>query len=235
MPIRQMAIAVASALLLSAQTATAQQTFNVTLGYLTVRGEDARVDRDVLNENRNFLVFDISEFNGLAAGAEWLVPLGAYVEAGAGVAFSRRTVPTVYEAFVDIDGSEIEQDLRLRMLPIAFTLRLLPLGQSATVQPYLGGGIAVVNWRYSEAGEFIDFQNQNAIFREQYAASGNATGPVVLGGLRFAGSTVSSGFEVRYHSADADLGARFASAELEPRIDLGGWTYQFTVGLRFGR
>jgi hypothetical protein len=57
---------------------------------------------------------------------------------------------------------------------------------------------------------------------------------VVLAGLRFAGDTVSAGAEVRYHGAAADLGARFAGAQLEPRIDLGGWTYQFTVGLRFG-
>ena len=32
-------------------------------------------------------------------------------------------------------------------------------------------------------------------------------------------------------SADAALDDRFAG----PRIDLGGWTYQATVGIRFGR
>ena len=66
-------------------------------------------------------------------------------------------------------------------------------------------------------------------------ASGSETGPVVLGGLRVAGDTVSAGAEVRYQSAAADLGVRFAGLELEPRIDLGGWIYQFTVGVRFGR
>jgi len=225
----------AGAILVCAPPASAQQTLNFALGYFTVRGEDARVEHDVLNENRNFLVFEIGDFNGATVGAEWLVPLGGYLEAGAGVGFSRRTVPSVYEQFVDIDGSEIEQDLRLRLVPVALTIRVLPLGQTSPVQPYLGGGFGIFNWRYSESGEFVDFQNRNAIFREQYAASGSETGPVVLGGLRFAGDTLSAGGEVRYHSAAADLGARFAGADPEPRIDLGGWTYQFTVGMRFGQ
>ena len=230
-----MTLSVALATLVSAQPASAQQTLNFSLGYFTVRGEDARVERDVLNENRNFLVFEVSDFNSATVGAEWLVPLGGYFEAGAGVSFSRRTVPSVYDAFVDIDGSEIEQDLRLRLVPVALTVRVLPLGQTSPVQPYFGAGIGLVNWRYSESGEFVDFQNRNAIFREQYAASGSETGPIVLGGLRFAGDTVSAGAEIRYHSAAADLGSRFAGPVREPRIDLGGWTYQFTMGLRFGQ
>ena len=230
-----MALSVAAAMLVSAQPASAQQTLNFSLGYFTVRGEDARVERDVLNENRNFLVFEIGDFNGATVGAEWLVPLGGYFEAGAGLSFSRRTVPSVYDDFVDSDGSEIEQDLRLRLVPVALTVRVLPLGQTSPVQPYFGGGLGIFNWRYSESGEFVDFRNRNAIFREQYAASGSETGPVVVGGLRFVGDTVSAGAEVRYHRAAADLGARFSTLAPEPRIDLGGWTYQFTIGMRFGQ
>jgi hypothetical protein len=214
--------------------ARAQQTLNFSLGYFTVRGEDARVDGDVLNENRNFRVFDIDDFNGAAVGAEWLVPLGEYVEAGAGLGFSRRSVPSVYEQFVDQDGSEIEQTMRLRLLPVDFTIRFLPLRQTSPVQPYFGAGLALVGWRYSESGEFVDFAQRNAIFRDQFVASGTATGPVILGGLRFAGDALSGGFEIRYHSADASLGSPFSLAQGDPRIDLGGWTYQFMMGWRFG-
>jgi hypothetical protein len=217
-----------------AQPAAAQQTLNLSLGYFAVRGEDARVDDDVLNENLNFLAFDVSEFNTFSIGGEWLVPLGNHFEAGAGIGFTRRTVPSVYSDFVDNDGSEIEQDLRLRTIPLALTVRVLPLGQSSGVQPYFGGGLGIIAWRYSETGEFID--PQLVIFREQFVASGNATGPMALGGIRFGGDTMTAGVEARYHSADADLGTRFSSPDLlEPRIDLGGWTYQLTVGVRFGR
>ena len=224
-----------AALAMSVQTAAAQQTLNFSLGYFTVRGEDARVEGDVLNENRNFLVFDVGDFNGATVGAEWLIPLGEYFEAGAGLSFSRSTVPSVYADFVDTDGSEIEQDLRLRVIPVAFTVRVLPLRQTSPVQPYFGGGLGLFAWRYSESGEFVDFQRRNAIFRDQFVASGTETGPVVLGGIRFAGDVISGGFEVRYLSADAPLGRPFAIVQTDPRIDLGGWTYAFTLGWRFGR
>jgi len=222
-----------AAVVVAAEPAAAQQTLNFTFGYFSVRGEDARVENDVLNENRNYLAFEIGDFNSPAIGAEWLIPLGGHLEAGAGIGFSRRTVESVYDRFVDEDGTEIEQELRLRLVPVAFTFRVLPLGQTSPVQPYFGAGLGIFNWRYSESGEFVDFDQGHAIFRDQFVASGNATGPIVLGGLRFAGDAMSGGFEVRYQSADADLGSQFSSPELEPRIDLGGWTYQFTVGLRF--
>lgn len=229
----------AGTLLLGPQPAAAQQTLNFSLGYFTVRGEDARVENDVLNANlaagEAALSFDISDFNSAEVGAEWLVPVGNYLEAGAGVGFSRRTVPSVYADFVDNDGSEIEQDLRLRIVPVALTFRVLPLGQTSPVQPYFGAGLGIFNWRYSESGEFVDFQRRNAIFREQYVASGSETGPIVLGGLRFAGDALSGGVEIRYHGADAALGRPFSSIQRDPRIDLGGWTYQLTVGWRLGR
>jgi hypothetical protein len=211
--------------------AAAQQTLNFSLGLFTPRGEDARTSGDVLNANRTFLAFDVSDFKSAAVGVEWLVPIGNFVEAGAGVGFSRRTVASVYADFVDDDGSEIEQDLRLRLVPVAFTVRVLPLGQRNALQPYFGAGLGVISWRYSESGEFIDFARNNEIFRDSFVAEGSETGPVVVAGLRFGGETVSAGGEIRYHSAEADLDDRFAG----PTIDLGGWTYNVTVGVRFGR
>ena len=224
------ALIIAVALLLPSAPASAQQTLNVSLGYFTLRGEDARVENDVLVDHRNTLEFELADFNGPAIGAEWLVPLGGFIEAGAGVAFSRRTVPSVYSRLVDADGSEIEQDLRLRIVPLAFTMRVLPLGQGSPVQPYAGAGLGIFNWRYSETGEFVD--DRNAIFREQYVASGSTTGPIVLGGIRFAGDNAAVGFEVRYQSADAELGGGFAAVDPNLRIDLGGWTYLVTAGWR---
>ena len=211
--------------------ASAQQTLNFSLGLFTPRGEDARTEGDVLNVNRTFLAFDISDFKSAAIGAEWLVPLGNFVEAGAGIGFSRRTVGSVYSDFTDVDDSEIEQDLRLRLVPMAFTVRVLPLGQANALQPYIGAGLGLISWRYSESGDFIDFARNREIFRDSYVAQGTETGPVVVAGLRFGGETVSAGGEIRYHSAEGDLDERFEG----PKIDLGGWTYNVTVGVRFGR
>jgi hypothetical protein len=221
------------AVLGAAADARAQQTLNFSLGYFTPLGTDARVEDDVLAVNQTFLAFDVKDFNGASVGGEWLVPLGDYFEGGIGVAFSRRTVPSVYQDFIDADGTEIEQDLRLRLVPISFTFRLLPLGQQSAVQPYFGAGLNLINWRYSEFGEFADFSagSPPIVFEDTFVASGSAVGPVALGGIRFGGDSASAGFEIRYHKADADLDDRFAGRKL----DLGGWTYNFTVGVRFGR
>jgi hypothetical protein len=221
---------VCSSFVFDAQPALAQQTFNVSLGYFTPRGQDARVSGDVLNANLDFLEFNIKDFNGAAVGGEWLFPLGNYIEGGAGVAFTRRTVPTVYARLVNANGSEIDQELKLRTVPAAFTFRVLPLGQNRGFQPYLGGGIGLVMWRYSESGQFVETRD-NSIFNNAYAKSGTAAGPVALGGIRFAGDSFASGVEIRYQAAEGDLAPPFAGT----KIDLGGWSYLFTVGGRFGR
>ena len=225
------ALLVACTALLPA-TAFAQQTLNFSLGLFTPRGEDARTAGDVLNANRTFLFFDIKDFKTASVGGEWLVSFGEFFEGGAGIGFSRRTVPSVYTAFTDNFGNEIEQELRLRLVPVSFTVRALPLGQSNPFQPYLGAGLAVINWRYAEFGDFVDFGLPDfPVFPGSFVASGTATGPVVVGGIRFGGQTLTAGGEIRFHAAEGDLSSDFAGN----KIDLGGWTYNFTLGLRFGR
>ena len=53
-------------------------------------------------------------------------------------------------------------------MPVAFTVRLIPLGPRSPVQPYIGAGVGVINWRYSESGEFIDFGAGNVIFQDTF-------------------------------------------------------------------
>ena len=103
----------------------AQQSLGLNVGYFSVRGEDARIAEDVLLENRNLFAFDIPDFSGGTVGAEWLIGIGDYFDAGVGVGFYQRTVPSVYADFIDIDGSEISQDFRLRVVPLTATVKAL--------------------------------------------------------------------------------------------------------------
>ena len=167
-------LAVAS---LTATSAFAQQSLNFSAGYFTVRGEDARVDDDVLVANRNLFLFDFNDFNSASLGVEWLVPIGEYLEAGAGVNFTTRGVNTIYDDYVRPDGSEIDQQLKLRIVPLTATIRILPLGRHAAVQPYVGGGIGVHFWRYAETGDFVDFsQAGRPVFRDSFVATGTVGG-----------------------------------------------------------
>ena len=208
-----------------------QQSVTFTLGYFAVRGEDARISDDVLVENLDLFAFRLGDFNNASAGAEWLLGLGEYVEAGVGLGFYRRTVASTYDDFVDLDGSEIEQDLKLRVIPFTTTIRFLPFGRSAALQPYVGGGLGIYAWRYSEVGDFIDFSDF-AVFRDRFVAEGNDVGPVVLAGVRMPfGSRFAVGGELRYQSVQGTVGVE--NGFLEERIDLGGLTAQATLQVKF--
>jgi hypothetical protein len=215
----------------SATPAAAQQTLNASFGYSMMRNQ--RVATDILLIEHHDLAFEFADFKNWSAGVEWLVPIGEFFEAGAGVGFTRKTVPTVHVAVVNPDGSEIERDLTLRQMPAAFTVRVLPLRQSYSVQPYAGGGVAMINWRFSESGDFATTAGRPIFRNETYTATGNGWGPVMLAGFRVTGDRAVFGFEGRYQRARGSFGPLFARV-VNPDIDLGGWTLSLTAGLRFG-
>ena len=237
----QCTVAMALLTLASAATAHAQITrvesgrnsVNFNLGYFALRGVDSRVAEDVLLADLfdvEPLAFEVNDFNFATFGGEGLFGFGDYFEAGVGLGFYQRTVASVYLNVVNDNGREIEQDLKLRIIPLTATVRFLPVGRGS-VEPYVGAGIGVFNWRYSEVGEFVD-PSDRSIFADRYTASGTAVGPVVLGGIRFPVADVwNIGAEIRYQKAE---GKNLLDEDfLGDRIDLGGWTTSFTFGLRF--
>lgn len=214
-------------------TARAQQAVSFNLGYFAVRGAADRVDGDTLVANLAApspfeLSYNINDLNGTTVGGEWLFPIGTFLEGGVGISYYARTTPSTYQELVNSDGSDITQNLRLRIVPITASVRLFPLGRRAPIQPYIGAGVGVFLWRYSETGEFVDAQ-QN-VFTATFAQSGTTVGPVILGGIRLPVARVAAfGAEMRYQKADAGLSSDFVGS----RIDLGGITYQATFVLRF--
>ncbi len=170
----------------------------------------------------------LDTFNNFTAGAEWLIGFGEHVEAGVGLSLYRRTVPSVLR--LPDFAREIGQDFQLRVMPITAVARFL-LGRAA-VQPYVGGGVGVFNWRYSEVGEFVDFTTLSTVPGE-FVAEGNDVGGVFLGGVRVqVGSGSAVGAEVRYQQAKGVIGpGRFASSS--EQIDLSGLTTQFTFQVQF--
>lgn len=208
-----------------------RQAIGFNIGYFSVKGEDSRGQDDVLFQDLDLLLFDIKDFNGATFGAEWLYGVTDYIEVGAGINFYQQTVPSIYRFLEHENGAEIEQDLKLRQIPISATVRFLPVGRSAAVQPYIGAGIGFINWRYSETGEFVDFNNE--IFRDSFTASGTEVGPVILGGVRFPVSDVwLAGAEFRWHSAEGDTGG-IDEGFLGDKIELGGWSANFAIHFRF--
>ena len=168
-------VLVVGAIVLLPGAAGAQQSVAINFGAFTPAPYDSRPNEDVLVQDLNYHVFQIKDFNGFTFSGEWLVPLGDFLEAGIGVGYYQRTVPSVYIEFVnDATGGEIAQDFKLRVVPITGLLRVLPLSRHAAVQPYLAAGVGVLPWRYSESGDFID--SNGGIFRDAFVGSGTAVG-----------------------------------------------------------
>jgi len=215
--------------LVATPPASAQQSADFYLGGFVPWGLDSRGSNDVLFNNASFLSFDMGDFHGFTFGGDWLVGLGRNFEAGLGLGYYQKSTFSVYTCCVNSNGTEVAQELKLRIVPFTATFRFLPLGHSAAIKPYIGGGVAVYYWRYSETGDWIDPDNN--IFFNSYAGSGSAVGPVILGGVRVPVGALDVGGEIRYQGGEADLpaGQGFSG----PRINLGGFNYLFLANIRF--
>jgi hypothetical protein len=221
---------------LATPVASAQQSVNIFLGGFLPHGGQlsdgtvtGRSADDVIGGNSGYLAFDFKNFHGPTVGGEWLIGLGDKFEGGLGVGYYSKTVPAVYFDFVNANGSEIAQDLNLRVVPFSATVRFLPLGSHDAIVPYIGAGVGVFSWHYSESGQFL--ATDNSIFRNTFTGNGSATGPVILGGVRVPVGSWGVGGEIRYQSAKGNLPGNQGFSGT--KIDLGGINYLFTVNFRF--
>jgi opacity protein-like surface antigen len=235
MPRTAVVIFAVLALVATAAPAVAQQSLSFNIGYFGLRGEGSRVAGDTIVANLHAdppfaLGYQVSDFNNVTVGAEWLIPLGNFLEVGTSVNYYSATVPSFYPELTNDNGSEITQSLKLRTVPVTGTLRLVMTGRRAAVQPYVGAGVAIVPWNYSENGDFVDADYN--VFQWNYKDSGTAVGAVIFGGLRVAlNRKVALGGEFRYLMADAPLDPN--TGFQGTRLDLGGMTYQASVIFRF--
>jgi outer membrane protein W len=223
-----LAMAVAAGLL--AAPASAQQSLNVQVGSFTPRALDARIENDVLFANQDYLTFNLNDFKSATVSADWSVLLGGYFEVGAGVGYYQRNVPSVWTDWVNDDGSDIWTDLKLRIVPVTALVRIFPGGANRAIQPYIGGGLNVYFWRYSETGDFVDFTD-NSIFTDRYVGTGTSVGPLGLAGVRARIShNLTVGVEGRIQWGRGMLST---DSFLTDRIDLGGSSVLGTIGYRF--
>jgi hypothetical protein len=216
----------------SSKGGDARSTVNFTIGYFALKGIETRVNDDVLvNDllNAQPLLFEVNDFNSATFGGEYLFAVNRRVEAGVGLGYSQRSVPSVYANLTHPNGDEIFQELKLKQVPVTFTGRILLLPRGSSVEPYVGGGLVAIRWRYSEAGEFVD--SSNNIFSARYTGDGTAAGPMALFGIRGVVQNWTVGAEGRWQKLEgkglADAGM------LGDKIDLGGWHANFTFGFRF--
>jgi hypothetical protein len=212
---------------------SAQQSVNFYLGAFNPTGKttdltDRGVD-DVFFQNADFLGFDFDDFNGVTLGGEYLVGLGDFFDAGLGIGYYQQSTLATDLDFTFPNGSPIDADLKLKIVPVWATVRYLPLGHHDAITPYVGGGVVIYNWRYSESGDFVNVNGD--IVNGTFTGKDTTVGPAVLGGVRVPIGKLGIGGEIRWQGGKGDLPAdqTFAGS----KINLGGFNYLFTVGVNF--
>jgi hypothetical protein len=209
--------------------AAAQQSVSFYIGGFVPRPLDSRGTDDVLFQDFDFLDFDFGHFKDVTVGGEYLVGLSDFFDAGLGIGIYSESVLARDLDFVGPGGSDIEADLKLRIIPVFATIRFLPLGHHDAIEPYIGGGVAIYNWRYAEVGDFVN--SSGDIVRGTFEGSDTTVGPVVLGGVRVPIGRAGIGGEIRYQGGKGDLPPDQLFAG--PKINLGGFNYLFTLSVRF--
>ena len=216
----------------------AQQSLSLNIGYFAARGEGGRVPGDTIVANLYAelpfaLGYQVSDFNNVTFGAEWLIPLGKFLEAGVGVSYYPETVPSFYRDLVNDERQpRSRRTLKLRIVPITGDGPLPPDSAGARRSSRTSApASAIVPWQVL-ARPASSWTRTCDIFRWDYTDSGTAVGPVIFGGVRVALSrTVALGGEIRYQMADAPLDPNVGFQGT--RIDLGGMTYHGSVIFRF--
>ena len=144
--------------------------------------------------------------------------VGNFLETGVGVGYYQRTVPSGLPRLRqrqrqrDRAGSQAADRADLGHHP-------LPAGRSrGAVEPYIGGGIGFINWRYSESGEFVDFSD-DSMFRDHVQGQwhGRRAGVCRPDCAFPVGDAFTAGFEYRWQKAEGDT--KPAESELARQQD----------------
>jgi len=172
-----------------------------------------------------------SDWQGFFGGIEYNRKIARNVELAVSVDGYGKTLDTSYRDYVREDDSPIQQTLKLSVVPVGLSLRIVPASRHARVAPFLVVGVDAMVYRYEEYGDFVDFfAADQPIIADSFVSNGVGFGLHAGGGLRFAvGDDFAIVTEGRYFWGKKDLGDDFSNN----RIDLGGFAVTAGFHLRF--
>lgn len=172
-----------------------------------------------------------SDWNGLYGGIEYSARLARNVELGFHIDGYGRSLDTSYRDHVRQDDSEIQQTLKLNIVPVGVSLRVVPTGRHAKLAPYVAVGVDAVFYKYEEFGDLVDFSDPSLpISFDSFKSEGVAVGVHGAVGLRVAlTADFSLVAEGRYLYSKTDAADDFSNF----RIDLSGASATVGLHIRF--
>jgi hypothetical protein len=182
---------------------------------------------DIFEQNRRETTFDVDDLNdfGFTAGYDHFV--GDYFSVGGSASFYREDAVGRDRVFRTSSGGPVERSFRLKLLPIEFNARALPLGRDDRVIVFIGGGVGYYFWDYEEVGNFVIDRNSTnpRIIAGSASSDGRTLGFNIHGGIEIP-MTESSTFmiEVKHLYVNDDLDRTEFDPDFEP-IDLSAILY----------
>jgi hypothetical protein len=197
---------------------------------IRIGGFQPHANSNLFDDDASLYTVRKRNWRGITGGAEFSSRIARNVEIGFNLDGYGKELDTHYRDIVRDDGSEIRQTLKLTIVPVGVTVRLVPTSRHARVAPFIGAGVDAFFWKYEEFGDFVafPFSPGDPVIADSFRADGVATGFHVAGGLRlFVSDDFGLTGEVRYTAAKANMQDDFVGN----RIDLGG--FGATVGVHF--
>lgn len=175
------------------------------------------------------LTVDRGDFLSLGGVADISVALKDRLELQFTAGVSSRRVGSEYRDFIDNNDRPIEQSTTFRRVPLTLGLKynLLPAGRSVSryawipsrVVPYVAAGGGAMNYRFSQRGDFVDFQTMD-VFADRFETKGWAGMAYGAFGTNWSLSrNVGLNTELRYDHARGPTGQDFQGFD---RISLSG-------------
>jgi len=205
--------------------------FDVRLGAFQPRGHSNLFEDDISLYSKNGRDLTMGDWLGASGGIAYNARVARNVELSFHLDGSGRTIHTAYRDYVTESGGEIQQSLKLNVVPLGVSLRVVPTGRHVRFAPFVAVGADLVFYNYEEFGDFIDFDSPDRpVFTDSFKSEGVTPGFHVAAGLRFAlTDDVRLVGEYRYQFAEDDMGDDFRGN----RIDLTGSSVTLGVNVRF--
>jgi opacity protein-like surface antigen len=203
----------------------------VRLGAFLPRADSNLFRDDAALYLKNGQPIKTSDWDGFTGGIAYNAKIAKNVEFGVNLDGYERSFDTSYRDSVRSDGSEIRQTLKLAIVPLGVTFRIVPTSRHARLAPFVEAGADVFFYKYEEYGDFIRFSDPTQpIIADSFRSDGTAFGFHVGAGLRVpVGDDFSIVGAYRYQFARHDMGDDFSGNE----IDLSGGAATVGFNLRF--
>jgi len=239
------ALLTASAITLIAPPSPAQRAgdgflFHVPIGTLGVRGgiNLASANSDVFAFVTDQLTLDRSDFNAPSLGSNLAIRLSGSTDLVLDVSYSTVSHGSEFRHWVDQNDQPIEQTTSLRRIPVTLgvrhyvTSRGRSVGQFAWIPArrslYVGLGAGMMEYKFHQVGDFIDFKTLD-VFHDEFTSQDWTAVAQANAGLDLAmGDFVLLNTEARYSWAKALMSSDYVGFN---RIDLSGLSV--TAGFSF--